>query len=130
MNFSTEQDAFLKLAVEGPIVFAGQFSAINKLGALRMIVIPINQKDGLIIFTPKEDMIYYFTVELEQCDFSFASRLIMEPDFPEIFITSTEVRQIVPIPFKFQIFVRSSRKRHGIGKSGEKINRIGKETFR
>lgn len=88
VNFSTEQDAFLKLAVEGPIVFAGQFSAINKLGALRMIVIPINQKDGLIIFTPKEDMIYYFTVELEQCDFSFASKLIMEPDFPEIFITS------------------------------------------
>lgn len=88
VNFSTEQDAFLKLAVEGPIVFAGQFSAIQKLGSLKMIMIPINKKEALIIYTPKEDMIYYFTLPLEQCEFNLVSKVIMDDSFPEIYLAS------------------------------------------
>jgi hypothetical protein len=88
VNFSTEQDAFLKLAVEGPIVFAGQFSAIQKLGSLKMIMIPINKKEALLIYTPKEDMIYYFTLPLEQCEFSLVSKVIVDENFPEIYLAS------------------------------------------
>ncbi|MHA1602936.1 MAG: hypothetical protein ACTSVU_02800 [Promethearchaeota archaeon] len=91
MQFTTKADAFLNLAIEGPRIFAGQFSSIKDLGELREIMFPINPNESLVIMCADLDMLYYFTIESIKCKFSSTINMLSLSNFPEKYITSRKL---------------------------------------
>ncbi|TFH28605.1 MAG: hypothetical protein E4G98_05175 [Promethearchaeota archaeon] len=88
VQFASQTDAFLNLAIEGPRIFAGQFSSIKDLGELREIMFPINPVESLVISCQNLDLLYYFTIASDKCIFKIRENLLSFKDFPEKYITS------------------------------------------
>ncbi|MCF2141177.1 MAG: hypothetical protein K9W44_14050 [Candidatus Lokiarchaeota archaeon] len=88
VQYASKTDAFLNLAVEGPRIFAGQFSSVEGLGELREIMFPINPVESLVISCKDLDLLYYFTIPSEKCVFKIRENLLSIKDFPEKYITS------------------------------------------
>ncbi|MHA1777412.1 MAG: hypothetical protein DRO88_10080 [Promethearchaeia archaeon] len=93
IQYASQTDAFLNLAVEGPRIFAGQFSSIEGLGELREIMFPINPVETLVISCKDLDLLYYFTIESEKCIFKIRENLISIKNFPEKYITSRKSKE-------------------------------------
>ena len=88
VEYASKTDPFLKIAVEGPRIFAGQFSSIEGLGDLTTIIFPINPTESLVIVCGNLDLLYYFTIESKFCTFSITSNLISISGFPEKFLSN------------------------------------------
>ncbi len=88
VQYASKSDAFLNLAVEGPRIFAGQFSTIEELGDLRQIIFPINPKESLVITCEDLDMLYYFTIDSSKCIFKVTANPISLKNYPEKYITN------------------------------------------
>ncbi|GAB4330566.1 MAG: hypothetical protein Kow0069_38170 [Promethearchaeota archaeon] len=66
---SREVDAFLSSALEGPQLFAGQFSELAGLGRLRLIASPLNEEEILLIYCEGQRLLY-FTLPATSCTLS------------------------------------------------------------
>ncbi|MHA1519626.1 MAG: hypothetical protein ACTSRK_05530 [Promethearchaeota archaeon] len=88
VQFASKTDAFLNLAIEGPRIFAGQFTSIKDLGELREVMFPINPVESLVISCKDLDLLYYFTIASDKCVFKIRENLLSFKDFPEKYITS------------------------------------------
>jgi hypothetical protein len=85
---SKEVDAFLNLAMTGPKIIASQFSSLENLGSLSLIIIPINFNESIVISSTELDMLYYFSIPSEQCTLSGNYSVIIPESIPEIVISS------------------------------------------
>lgn len=88
VQYASQTDAFLNVAIEGPRIFAGQFTSIEGLGDLREIMFPINPTESLVISCKDLDLLYYFTISSDRCVFKIRENLLSFKDFPEKFISS------------------------------------------
>ena len=88
ISYASQTDAFMKVAAEGPVVFANQFSQIEELQNLQQIVFPINKTESLIINSSNLDYIYYFTLPTQDCAFEFSTDIFPNLDLPDSFRTS------------------------------------------
>lgn len=93
IQYASQTDAFLNLAIEGPRIFAGQFSSIEGLGELREIMFPINPVESLVISCSDLDLLYYFTIESEKCIFKIRENLLSIKNFPEKYISSRKSKE-------------------------------------
>ncbi|MHA1719731.1 MAG: hypothetical protein ACTSWX_02935 [Promethearchaeota archaeon] len=93
LSYTSKTDAFLNLAVEGPRIFAGRFSAIKDLGNLKLVIFPINPKESIVISSEELEMFYYFTIPTKDLSYASYSKLISLEDFPENYLTSTKPNQ-------------------------------------
>jgi hypothetical protein len=85
---SKTADTFLNLAIEGPKIFASQFSSIENLGELKLIHFPINSSESFVIYNADIDIFYFFTVPTIQCNYKILSCEDQFLDFPDVYRTS------------------------------------------
>lgn len=83
-----EINTFLNLAIEGPKIFATQFSSLSGMGELILIIFSINESESLVIYNSPSDILYYFTISTNHCSYSITTDFISFPDFPAIYRTS------------------------------------------
>ncbi len=88
MNYASQTDAFLNLAIEGPRIFGSQFTVIKELGELRHIFFPINPSESLVISCADLDMLYYFTIESGKCIIKTEINFMSLKDYPENYVSS------------------------------------------
>ncbi|MHA1898633.1 MAG: hypothetical protein ACTSU2_14675, partial [Promethearchaeota archaeon] len=93
---------FLNIAIEGPKIFANQFTNYIDIGSLNLLIFPINFKELFIIRCLEPDIITYFTITQNTLNFKIKIEQQLY-DFPE--------------------FIRSSIKRFGKLFSWSKTNR-------
>ncbi|WP_371803681.1 hypothetical protein [Candidatus Lokiarchaeum ossiferum] len=88
MNYASQTDAFLNLAIEGPRIFAEQFTVIKELGELRHILFPVNPTESIVISCADLEMLYYFTIESEKCVLKTEINFISLKNYPEKYVSS------------------------------------------
>lgn len=80
---------FLNVAIEGPKLFASQYSAFDALGELNLIIFPINEAQSIVI-SCTDFLLFYFTMPTPDCTFNCALSPVA---FPAFFVTSTKRSQ-------------------------------------
>ncbi|MHA1730922.1 MAG: hypothetical protein ACTSU5_03220 [Promethearchaeota archaeon] len=81
IDFASEQaGTFLNTALEGPKLFASQFSDLSlpdgvQMGDLGLIIFPISNEESIVVSCSQLEMLYYFTLPTFECTYKFTTSI-------------------------------------------------------